>query len=143
MQKKLLTDLSLDAINRFCKNTLVDHLGIEFTEVGTDFLKATMPVDHRTKQPAGLLHGGASAALAETIGSMASICLVNIDTHYIVGIEINANHIRKVTSGFVTGTATLISKSRKLHIWDIKITNDQEDLVCISRLTVMVLPKND
>ncbi len=142
MQHKLLTDLSLEAINNFCKNTLVDHLGIEFTEVGPDYLKAVMPVDHRTKQPAGLLHGGASAALAETIGSMASVCLINPETHSIVGIEINANHIRKVTTGSVTGCAMLISKSRKLHLWDIRITNDQEELVCISRLTVMVLPKN-
>lgn len=141
MEPALLTGMTLEKMNELSKGTLVEHLGIKYTEIGPDYLVGTMPVDNRTKQPAGLLHGGASAALAETLGSMASMSIVNNDTHHIVGIEINATHVRKATSGFVTGKATLISRSRKLHVWEIKITNEDDALVCISRLTVMIIPK--
>lgn len=120
-----------------------EHLGIELTEAGDDYICGRMPVDHRTKQPMGLLHGGASAAFAETLGSVGSVMLVNPDTHSIVGVEINANHLRKVTDGYVYGRATLVLRSRKLHVWDIRITNEGNELVCLSRLTVMVLERRN
>jgi 1,4-dihydroxy-2-naphthoyl-CoA hydrolase len=100
-----------------------------------------MPVDDRTRQPAGLLHGGASAALAETLGSMGSMSIVDLGKHAIVGIEINANHIRSAREGFVHGKASLIMRSRKLHVWEIRISNDAGNLICLSRLSIMVLDK--
>lgn len=128
-------------MNELSRGTLMESLGIIYTEVGPDYLAGIMPVDERTKQPAGLLHGGASAAFAETLGSMGSMSLINNETQAIVGIEINATHVRKATSGIVSGKATLISRSRKLHVWEIKIINEEGSLVCISRLTVMVIEK--
>lgn len=133
--------ISLAEINSHSAGNMVGHLGIEFTDLGDDFLSGRMPVDQRTKQPMGLLHGGASAAFAETLGSMGSFMLVNPETHHVVGVEINANHVRKATEGYVYGTATLVSRSRKLHVWDIRITNEEKELVCLSRLTVMVLER--
>lgn len=133
--------MTLDEMNALSAGTLMEQLGIVYTEIGPDFLCGTMPVDHRTKQPAGLLHGGASAALAETLGSMGSMSAIDLEKQAIVGVEINANHIRKVTQGLVHGKATLIMKSRKLHIWEIRINNDADHLVCLSRLTIMVLEK--
>jgi 1,4-dihydroxy-2-naphthoyl-CoA hydrolase len=133
--------MTLDELNAFSAGNMGEHLGIEFTDAGEDFLCGRMPVDHRTKQPMGLLHGGASAAFAETLGSMGSVMLVNPETHTIVGVEINANHLRKVTGGYVTGKAVIVLRSRKLHVWDIRITNEENELVCLSRLTVMVLER--
>jgi 1,4-dihydroxy-2-naphthoyl-CoA hydrolase len=121
-------------------NTLVDQLGIEITEVGDDFIKARMPVDHRTHQPHGLLHGGASVALAETLGSIGSSIVINQKESYCVGLEINANHIRGVRDGFVTGVAQPLHLGRTTHVWEIRITDSQDKLVCISRLTVAILP---
>lgn len=118
---------------------MVDHLGIEFMEIGDNYLTARMPVDHRTIQPMGLLHGGASVVLAESLGSVASSIIVDRNKSYCVGLEINANHIKSAKSGFVTGKATPIHIGRKTHVWDIKITNENDDLVCISRLTVAIL----
>lgn len=141
MENKIHAPITIDQMNELSKGTMVEHLGIKYIEAGKDYIIGTMPVDARTKQPAGLLHGGASAAFAETLGSMASWCLINHETHAIVGIEINATHVKKATEGIVTGKASLISRSRKLHVWDIKITNDNGDLVCVSRLTVMVINK--
>lgn len=141
MEKSKLTCLTLEKMNELSKGTMVEHLGIVYTALGDNYLEGTMPVDDRTKQPYGLLHGGASAAFAETLGSMASVCLVNSETHNVVGIEINATHVRKATGGHVVGRATLISRTRKLHVWEIRITRPEGDLVCISRLTVMVIPK--
>lgn len=129
----------LDRLNALSKGNMGEHLGIEFTEAGADYLCGRMPVDHRTKQPMGLLHGGASAAFAETLGSVGSYMVINPETHYVVGIEINANHLRKVTEGYVYGKASLALKSGKLHVWDIRITNGDDELVCLSRLSVMVL----
>lgn len=117
-------------------NTLIEHLGIEILEIGNDYLKARMPVDHRTKQPAGLLHGGASVALAETLGSIAAGLCVDMEKKGIVGVEINANHIRAVHDGWVTGVTRPIHIGRATQIWEIKIYNQEEKLVCISRLTV-------
>jgi 1,4-dihydroxy-2-naphthoyl-CoA hydrolase len=121
---------------------MVSHIGIEYTEIGNNYICAKMPVDSRTIQPYGLLHGGASVTLAETLGSVGSTLCINTNLYNCVGLEINANHVRSVKSGFVYGKATLIHFGRKTHIWDIKITNEANDLVCISRLTVAILEKN-
>lgn len=123
------------------KNTLGDQLGMEFTEIGEDYIKGTMPVDHRTKQPYGLLHGGASVALAETLGSIGSALVVDQTKFNCVGLEINANHLRSVRDGFVTGIARPIHLGASTHVWDIRITDQRDKLVCISRLTVAVIKK--
>ena len=137
----MLKQVSLPDLNAMNKGTLMQHLGIEYTELGSDYICGRMPVDHRTKQPAGLLHGGASAALAESLGSIGSVLMTDPETQAIVGIEINANHLRKVKEGFVNGKATLIANSRKLHVWEIRISDERQRLVCLSRLTVMVIEK--
>lgn len=118
------------------------HLGIEMTEIGNDFMAAKMPVDHRTIQRIGIMHGGASLALAETVGSIAASYCVDRDNHFIVGQEINANHIRSVREGFVYAKATPLHLGKSSQVWDIKITDDAGKLVCVSRFTVAVLPKN-
>lgn len=132
-------DLSLKDFEGMGKNTMGEHLGICFTEVGPDYLKATMPVDHRTKQPYGLLHGGASVALAETLGSVAAVLTVDPDHFICVGQEINANHIRSARSGYVTGMTKPIHRGASSQVWEIKIYDEHEKLVCISRITVAVL----
>jgi 1,4-dihydroxy-2-naphthoyl-CoA hydrolase len=123
------------------KNTLNDHIGIHFTEIGENYLKATMPVDDRTRQPYGLLHGGASVALAETLGSFASALVIDTENFICVGQEINANHIRGIKSGYVTGITHPIHIGASSHVWEIKIYDETEKLVCISRLTVAILKK--
>ncbi len=123
------------------KDTMSEFLGIQFTEIGDNFLKATMPVDNRTRQPYGILHGGASAALAETLGSVASALVIDRSKHICVGLGINANHIRSVKDGFVTGVATPIHLGRTTHVWDIRIVDENDKLVCISRLTGAILDK--
>jgi len=123
-------------------NTLGENLGIEFTEIGEDFIIAKMPVDHRTVQPFRLLHGGASVALAETLGSVASqLCIEDFGKKMAVGVEINANHLRPATKGFVFGKVTPIRVGRSMHIWNIEIKDERGKLVCISRLTVAVVDK--
>jgi 1,4-dihydroxy-2-naphthoyl-CoA hydrolase len=124
------------------KNTLAETIGLEFTEVGPDYLKGTLPVDHRTIQPYGLLHGGASCVLAETLGSVASAYVVDHSKFYCVGLEINANHVRGVRSGIVTGTARPLHLGASTHVWEIKIEDERGKLVCVSRLTVMIIPRN-
>jgi 1,4-dihydroxy-2-naphthoyl-CoA hydrolase len=137
---KTLPDLT--RINQMSENTAAQSLGILFTEIGDDFMRATMPVDHRTIQPAGLLHGGASVLLAETLGSVASVFCRDDETTLPVGIEINANHIKSARDGFVTGTVRPVHIGRTMHVWEIKITNKAEQLCCISRLTVsLIKPK--
>jgi len=133
--------LQLADIIPFGVGNMCDHVGIEFTEVGDNFIKAKMPVDQRTKQPYGLLHGGASAVLAETLGSIASAFVVDAEKNVCVGMEINANHIRSARSGYVTGTCTPIHIGAQTHVWDIKIHNEADSLCCISRLTVSVLKR--
>lgn len=123
------------------KNTMVDHLGIEVIELGDDFIKARMPVDHRTHQPMGLLHGGASVALAETLGSTGAMFCVDLAKFNVVGLEINANHIRGVRDGWVIGTARPLHCGRTTQLWEIRITDAADKLVCISRLTMAVLEK--
>jgi 1,4-dihydroxy-2-naphthoyl-CoA hydrolase len=131
--------VSLDKLHSFSENTIAHHLGIEFTEIGTDYVTARMPVDKRTHQPFGILHGGASVVLAETLGSIASFLCISDPTKVAVGLEINANHLRPVKEGFVYGKVTPIHLGRTTHIWDIKITNEQNKLVCVSRLTVAIV----
>lgn len=133
--------VDLDFLKEMGKGTMVEHLGIEFTRIGEDFLEATMPVDHRTKQPMGLLHGGANVVLAETLGSVASALMVDQATHYCVGLEINANHLKAITSGTVRGITQAIHVGRKTQVWEIKIYSEQEELSCISRITIAVLEK--
>ena len=123
------------------RNTMSEYIGIEFVEVGPDYLKGRMPVDHRTKQPYGLLHGGASCVLSETLGSIASALVIDREAFICVGLEINANHIRSATKGFVTGTASPLHLGKSTHVWDIKIHDEEGKLVCVSRLTVAVVPK--
>ena len=134
-------ELSLHDFVALGKATMGDHIGIAFTEIGTDFMKATMPVDHRTIQSYGLLHGGASCVLAETIGSVASAKIIDPEKFICVGIEINANHIRSVREGLVTGIVKPLHIGNSTHVWDIKIYDEREKLVCVSRLTVAILKK--
>ena len=129
----------LDALQR---GTLPEHLGVTFDAVGDDWLRARMPVDHRTHQPYGRLHGGASVALAETVGSIAASCCVNPDKFAAVGMEINANHLRPVRDGWVCATARPEALGRTTQVWSIRITDEADKLVCISRLTVAVIPKD-
>ncbi len=133
--------INLDVINAFRKNTLVGTLGIEVTDFGDDYLCARMPVDHRTHQPMGILHGGASVSLAETVGSIAATMAVD-ENHYCVGLEINANHLKSARDGYVYATATPIHIGRSTQVWDIKIVNDTDQLVCASRLTMAVLKRD-
>ena len=127
-------------LNELGKNTMSAFLDITFTEVGADYIVATMPVDNRTRQPFGLLHGGASCVLAETLGSVASAMVVDQRKFRCVGLEINANHIGSATDGLVIGRAVPVHLGRSTHVWDIRISNDTGKLLCISRLTVAVLP---
>ncbi|GGA95293.1 hotdog fold thioesterase [Puia dinghuensis] len=133
--------VKIEHIRPLGNNTMGDHLGIVFTEIGEDYIKARMPVDPRTKQPYGLLHGGASATLAETLGSVASALVVDHSKFNVVGIEINANHLRGVREGFVTGVVKPLHTGRTIHVWEIKIYDEREKLVCISRLTVSIIAK--
>jgi 1,4-dihydroxy-2-naphthoyl-CoA hydrolase len=123
------------------RGNMVGFLGIEFTEVGPDYVCAKMPVDERTRQPMGLLHGGASVALAETLGSIAAYCTIDPDKQYCVGLDINANHVRAVSDGFVYGKATPLHLGRSTQVWEIRITDETGKLVCISRLTMSVLDR--
>jgi 1,4-dihydroxy-2-naphthoyl-CoA hydrolase len=132
---------TLDQV-RFFGNSLPQHLGIEFTELGADFLRGRMPVDDRTRQPYGILHGGASVALAETLGSTGAGLIVDPDKYYCVGQEINANHVRAVRDGFVIGTARPLHLGRRSHVWEIHIADEQERLVCISRITMFVTERS-
>ena len=132
-------DITPAAINRMNQGNLLEHLGIEFTAVTERSLTARMPVDHRTRQPMGLLHGGASVALAESLGSVASYLLVDSKRYACVGLEINANHIKGVREGPVYGTVTPLHVGKRTHVWEIRVTNEQQQLVCISRLTVAVI----
>ena len=131
----------IDHLNHMCKGTLVEHLGIEFTESGEDFLKASMPIDQRTKQPMGILHGGASLALAETVGSAASIGMVDMEKYNVVGMQMTANHVGPGINGHVHAHATLIHKGTRTHIWDILITDDSGKKISVCRLTNMIIEK--
>ena len=134
-------DITLTSLNQMSQGTMLEHLGIEFTDVTSETISAKMPVDHRTRQPMGLLHGGASVALAESIGSVASYLSVDTEKQACVGLDINANHLKGVQEGWVYGTAQALHLGRRTHVWEIRVTNEDQQLVCISRLTVAVIDK--
>jgi len=134
-------EYTLAELNELCKNNMGEHIGIEFIEIGDNYLKASMPVDHRTKQPMGLLHGGASVALAETLGSVAATMCVNNEKNACVGLEINANHIRSVTKGKVIGITKSIHIGKTTQVWEIRIESELRKLVCVSRITMAVINK--
>ena len=136
-------ELSIESLHQPSKGTMTEHLGIEWTEIGDDFLKARMPVDHRTKQPYGLLHGGASCVLIETIGSHASAMVIDTSRFQCVGLEINANHVHSATDGYVTGIAAPLHLGKSTHVWDIKLYNGENKMICVGRLTVAILEKRD
>ena len=137
-----LKPTELDEINARSLNTAVAHLGIEITEVGDNFLVGRVPVDHRTKQPFGLLHGGVSVVLAETLGSIAAYH-ASPEGHLAVGLDINANHLRAVRSGWVTGTAKAVHIGKTTHVWQIDMVDDSGKLTCVSRITMAILPPKD
>ncbi|MEX0966910.1 MAG: hotdog fold thioesterase [Bacteroidia bacterium] len=137
------TNIPLSDLREITRGTMVETLGMEFIELGPEMLKMRMPVDHRTRQPLGLLHGGASAALAETVGSMAAHLYIDDTEYYCVGIEIKCNHVRGITSGFVMGTATPIHTGKRTHVWQIDITDEEHIRVAFSTLTLAVLPKKN
>lgn len=136
-------NVTLEVLNKLSRNTMAERIGIEFTAIGADYLEAKMPVDERTQQPFGLLHGGASVALAETMGSIAAAFCVDTSRQFCVGLEINANHIRGVRQGFVRGITKPVHIGKKTQVWEIRILNETDDLVCISRITMAVLDKKD
>jgi 1,4-dihydroxy-2-naphthoyl-CoA hydrolase len=133
--------ITLDLLNKLSTNTMVDHLGITYTFLGEDSIEAKMPVDHRTHQPLGLLHGGASVALAETLGSVAAMCCLDTNLQYPVGLEINANHIKSVREGYVIGKVKPLHVGKKTHVWEIKIVTEKNELVCVSRITMAIIDK--
>lgn len=133
-------EYTLEQVNARGKNTMAEHLNIVVDELGPNFLKGRMPVDHRTVQPLGLLHGGASAAFAETLASIGAFLCINPEKEYCVGLEINANHIAGVKSGEVVGLARPLHRGRSTQVWDIHITQETK-LVCVSRLTMAVIAK--
>ncbi|MCF1751714.1 hotdog fold thioesterase [Mariniradius sediminis] len=134
-------DLSLDSLNQMGKNTMTDFLDIRFTQIGEDFLEATMPVTDKTKQPLGLLHGGANVVLAETLGSVAATLTVDTSRQHCVGLEINANHLKSVRDGLVRGVTKPIHLGKKTQVWEIKIYNSHDELTCISRITMAIIDK--
>ncbi len=131
-------DITLNHFSHWGENTMTSHIGLEFTEIGEDYLIAKLPVDHRTIQPYGLLHGGASVVLAETLGSVASALVIDHDNFISLGIEINANHVRSARSGYVFGACRPLHLGSTLHVWEIKITDENEKLICVSRLSVII-----
>jgi 1,4-dihydroxy-2-naphthoyl-CoA hydrolase len=133
--------IPVELLNKNSANSMGEHLGIEVTEVGKDYICGKMPVDNRTRQPFGLLHGGASVVLAESLGSLGANLVIDMNTQYCVGLEINANHVRSVREGYVFGKATIVHAGKTTQIWDIRITDTEANLVCISRLTMAVLKK--
>lgn len=133
--------VDLDRINAWNRDTLVEHLGMRVTEIGNDFVRGSMPVDKRTLQPFGLLHGGASVALAESLGSLGANLVLDPETETAVGLDINANHVRATASGQVIGTARPLHIGRSTQVWEIRIEDEAQHLVCVSRLTMAVVPR--
>ena len=137
------TQRTVQSLNEWSVNTIASHIGIEFTAIGDDFLEAKMPVDHRTHQPLGLLHGGASVTLAETLGSVAATLCVDETKQFCIDLEFNANHIRSVRDGYVKGVAKPIHIGKKTQVWEIRITTLEAELVCVSRITMAVLDRKN
>jgi 1,4-dihydroxy-2-naphthoyl-CoA hydrolase len=136
-------EMTLAKLKPLGPDTMEEHLGIEWTEIGDNYLKVRMPVDNRTKQPYGLLHGGASCVLAETAGSVASALVIDHEKFACVGLEINANHVKSATDGYVTATASPLHLGANTHVWDIKIHDEIGKLICVSRLTVAIIPRKE
>ena len=134
-------DITLNEVNSFSKNTLLSHLNIEFTNIGNDYLEAKMPVNHKTIQPMGILHGGATVALAESIGSVGSNMLIDVKSEYAVGLSINANHVGSATNNYVIGKGTIVHKGRSTHVWNIEVKDKNEKLISICRLTIMIVKR--
>ena len=133
---------TIEALNKFAEHTMSNHVGIEIIDIGDDYLKARMPVDDRTRMPRGILHGGASCVLAETVGSVASFLCIDLEKYVAAGLEINANHLRGISEGYVLSTARPIHLGRTTHVWDIRIEAEEtKKLICISRLTVAIIEK--
>lgn len=132
-------DVNIAMANERSKNTMMDFLGVEFTEIGDDYMVARMPVDHRTKQPLGIMHGGASCFLAETVGSTAANYCVDYTKNYCVGLDINTNHIRSIREGFVFGTARAFHIGRTTQVWSIEIVDENKKLISVNRLTMVVM----
>ncbi len=141
IEKIWTVPVTLEMFNALNGGTIMEHIGIRFIEVGADYLKAEMPVDHRTYQPFGLLHGGASVVLAETIGSSGANLCVDPERKYCVGLDVNANHVRSVRSGKVVGTGRPLHLGRRTQVWEILIHDEEGKLVCVSRLTMAVLDR--
>ncbi len=135
----MLQQVPLEVLQKSSQNTMVAHVGIEFTEITPEYVCAKMPVDHRTKQPYGLLHGGASVVLAETLGSIAAQLSLTNQNDKAVGLEINANHLKSATSGWVHAKATPLRIGKSTQVWDIHITNDDQELICVSRITMAII----
>ena len=140
---KLSIDTPIGLINQFTKNTLVDALGIVFTEVGADFVKATMPVDHRTFRPGGMLHGGASIALAESVAGLGSMLLIDFDKYDSRGIQVSANHTGSIAEGMVFATAKILHAGKQTHVWDVRIEDENGRLISVERVTNMIIERND
>ena len=134
-------NITLNEVNSFSQNTLLSHLNIEFTNIGNDYLEAKMPVNHKTTQPMGILHGGATVALAESIGSVGSNILIDTKTEYAVGLTINANHVGSARNNHVVGKGTIVHKGRSTHVWNIEVKDNNKKLISICRLTVMIVKK--
>ncbi|TAE67619.1 MAG: hotdog fold thioesterase [Bacteroidetes bacterium] len=133
------SEIDIEKLNTLSKGSMGEFLSIEITEIGEDFMVAKMPVDSRTKQPFGVLHGGASVVLAESVGSVGSNCIVDISKFRCVGLEINSNHLKSVSSGYVYAKATALHIGKTTHVWDIKITNEEGKLINVSRLTMAII----
>ena len=133
-------NITLEELNALNENTMAEFLEMNWEEIGEDYLRLSMPVNQKNKQPYGFLHGGASCVLAETIGSVASAIVINTEKFYCVGIEINANHLRSITEGVVTAKCLPLHLGKSTHVWDIKIYDEREKMFCVSRLTVAILP---
>jgi 1,4-dihydroxy-2-naphthoyl-CoA hydrolase len=131
-------NIPLDQVNAMNKNTMMEHLGIVYTKITEQTVEGKMPVDHRTHQPMGLLHGGATAALIESLGSVGSALCVDLTKQHVVGIEINVNHLKSAKKGFVNGIAKLIHEGKSTHVWQVDVYNDENKLVGTGRLTVLV-----
>jgi 1,4-dihydroxy-2-naphthoyl-CoA hydrolase len=136
-----ISETSIEKLNAFCQNSLVSQLGIEITQIDHQTVSGKMPVDARTQQPLGFLHGGASLAFAETLASIGAILAIDSELYDCVGLEINANHLKAVTKGWVYGTAKAVHVGKTTQVWTVEIANENKELVCISRLTVAVLAK--
>ncbi len=134
-------EYTVQELQKFAKNTILEYLDIELTEIGKDYLKGKMPVQAKTHRPGGILHGGASVVLTESLGSLAAWMCIDPEKYDAMGLEVSANHIRSVKNGFVHGIAQPLHIGRKTHIWEMKLTNDDNKLVCVSKITMFIRPR--